>query len=251
MELLRNPVVAGLVGATAFVGFLFGLAAVVNFLHARLARPERLSPGNLSTSAIEDELVAALRQTAQKLRTRRFFRPAVEDICIPRQRPHPPAPESAVVAAERALGRRLPSFLRRVYLEVSNGEFGPAYGLIGVVGGATDSFGKDIAATYNVWHHSPNPANNLAPGLLPLFELGCAGFLCVDLDSTTLPVFEVWPVSDLEQDPDDDAPIPVEVRPFSPSLGNLFAQWVQGAPIIRRPDAQPLVAAAAQKAARR
>jgi hypothetical protein len=37
---------------------------------------------------------------------------------------------------ETLLGFPIPALLRRLYAEIGNGVFGPAYGLIGVVGGA-------------------------------------------------------------------------------------------------------------------
>src|SRR5205823_13147951 len=46
--------------------------------------------------------------------------------------PDPPASEAEVVSAERTLGFSLPPTLRRIYIEVANGRFGPAYGLYGI-----------------------------------------------------------------------------------------------------------------------
>lgn len=43
-----------------------------------------------------------------------------------------PAPPAAVAEAEELAGRSLPSLLRRLYLEVGNGGFGPGYGLLGL-----------------------------------------------------------------------------------------------------------------------
>jgi hypothetical protein len=43
----------------------------------------------------------------------------------------PPATLSAVQCAESLLGAALPDLLRRLDLEVSNGGFGPAYGIVG------------------------------------------------------------------------------------------------------------------------
>jgi len=44
----------------------------------------------------------------------------------------PPASMDAVVAAERCLGHPLPPLLRRLYLEIGNGGFGPGYGILGL-----------------------------------------------------------------------------------------------------------------------
>jgi cell wall assembly regulator SMI1 len=50
------------------------------------------------------------------------------DSSLHRQRASPPATEEEVTQAEMQLGFALPSLLRRVYLEVGNGGFGPGYG---------------------------------------------------------------------------------------------------------------------------
>lgn len=48
-----------------------------------------------------------------------------------------PAPLAAVREAEALAGMQLPTLLRRLYLEVGNGGFGPGYGLLGLRGGHT------------------------------------------------------------------------------------------------------------------
>ncbi|HRC86161.1 MAG TPA: hypothetical protein PK413_11170, partial [Thermoanaerobaculia bacterium] len=160
MDLLRNPLVAGLLGAVAFLGLLFAVAALLQLLRSWLAPLARLS----SLEPSDDELISALRETAQRLRTRRFLRPAVEDCCIPRQKPLPPASEASVLAEEASLGRPLPTLLRRIYREVASGEFGPAYGLLGVGGGATDELDNHIGSAYKLWHGSARAEENLPPG---------------------------------------------------------------------------------------
>src|SRR5262245_22903230 len=62
--------------------------------------------------------------------------------------PFPPATEVALARAERSLGFALPALLRQVYAHVGNGGFGPAYGLIGVPGGAKDDLGRSIVDLY-------------------------------------------------------------------------------------------------------
>jgi len=51
-----------------------------------------------------------------------------------------PASMDAVEAAERRLGHPMPPLLRRLYLEIGNGGFGPGYGIIGLREG---NFGED------------------------------------------------------------------------------------------------------------
>jgi hypothetical protein len=50
--------------------------------------------------------------------------------------PWPVATAEQLAEMETLLGFPIPPLLRRLYAEVGNGAFGPAYGLIGVVGGA-------------------------------------------------------------------------------------------------------------------
>ena len=49
---------------------------------------------------------------------------------------HPVVAPGTLEEAESRLGFKLPILLRRLYLEVGNGGFGPSYGLLGISGGA-------------------------------------------------------------------------------------------------------------------
>jgi hypothetical protein len=137
------------------------------------------------------ELFSSGRSAAQDLR--RLLDHGVDDALLakagdigrrmstPATRPLPePATPEALDAAEARLGVELPPLLRRLYLEVANGGFGPGSGIVGVRGGWTTDRGRSIedlseemgdSATENarwVW-----PA-----GLLPLVDYGTFG--CVD-----------------------------------------------------------------------
>ncbi|MEV7986846.1 hypothetical protein [Micromonospora sp. NPDC085948] len=82
--------------------------------------------------------------------------------------PLEPASVHAVDDAERLLGHPLPPLLRRIYLEVANGGFGP---VLGVAGGGTDDLGRTAVDLL-----SPRePA-----GLLPIGYWGCAIYSYVD-----------------------------------------------------------------------
>src|SRR5512134_2461662 len=52
---------------------------------------------------------------------------------------YPPATLAPIEAAETAIGFRMPDLLRRLYLEIGNGGFGPGYGLVGVEGGYAEN----------------------------------------------------------------------------------------------------------------
>jgi hypothetical protein len=103
----------------------------------------------------------------------------------------PPATKARVVAAERQLGFRLPELLRAVYTGVANGGFGlgPAYGFIGVQGGANPE-GRTLVRQYqalrklakeNRWCRWPEK-------LLPVCSLGCGMWSCFDCVEPANPV---------------------------------------------------------------
>jgi hypothetical protein len=82
----------------------------------------------------------------------------------------PPATLLAVQRAESLVGAALPGLLRRLYLEVSNGGFGPGYGVLGVDDGYRDDMKRtavDILTRRGDWPGMPD-------NLLPLCHWGCA-----------------------------------------------------------------------------
>jgi len=105
----------------------------------------------------------------------------------------PPATLAEVEAAERVLGFNFPTLLRRIYLEVANGGFGPDYGLLGVPpDGTTDDQGGTILSLYGTL-----PLNNpdipyegeddyefleWPEKLLPICHYGCAIYACFDCE---------------------------------------------------------------------
>lgn len=136
----------------------------------------------------DDELIIELR----KLR-RKFFRPKV--VVAWKQFLHPVVDLDDLMRAEQAIGSVLPSLLRRLYLEVGNGGFGPGYGLIGLPGGATDSLGNDVVSGH-LARQEPDPEDpewKWPASQLALFEWGGAIFSCCDLRPEYLPVFEFDP----------------------------------------------------------
>jgi SMI1 / KNR4 family (SUKH-1) len=89
--------------------------------------------------------------------------------------------EDQVATSERQLGFRLPQFLRKVYLNVGNGGFGPGYGLYGLnaaTGDYSDSY--DYALDhYRVLVQGPHdyPRVYRWPlGMLPVCHWGCGIF---------------------------------------------------------------------------
>jgi hypothetical protein len=99
--------------------------------------------------------------------------------------------EDQIQAAERRLGFALPPPLRDVYTRVGNGGFGPAYGLIGVEGGAKDDLGRTVEEIYKAfWRPRVSDSFWYWPvKLLPFCYYGCAIYFCVHCSSPGAPVY--------------------------------------------------------------
>lgn len=83
---------------------------------------------------------------------------------------------------EKRLGFKLPNLLRKLYLEVSNGGFGPGYGLLSFGNGAKNEQGQDIVEIYEEFRKD-NPTDPLwkwPEKFLPVCKLGCGMYICVD-----------------------------------------------------------------------
>jgi cell wall assembly regulator SMI1 len=107
----------------------------------------------------------------------------------------PPAKAQTVDAAEQDLGFPLPELLRTIYTQVGNGGFGPAYGFLGVKGGATDESGKTLVGVYRSLKglSRENAYWNWPDGLLPLCRLGCGMYSCLDCVRPRAPVLTFDP----------------------------------------------------------
>jgi SMI1 / KNR4 family (SUKH-1) len=145
----------------------------------------------------------------------------------------PPATIEAIEAAEHALGFRLPVLLRRLYLEVGNGGFGPGYGLIGVEGGTpdVDSKAHDIVALYKAYSGSDpeDPLWRWEPGLLPVANLGCGMYACVACDTPHAPVIWFEPNAHIDGVPWDDSLIPL-----AKSTEEWLMGWLSGEDLLER-----------------
>lgn len=88
-----------------------------------------------------------------------------------------PLSERDLEAAEMAMGLELPALMRRLYLEVGNGGFGPGGGLLGIGGGSLDDDGNDLVAlraSMLTCHHIER--------LLPVCAWGCGAWSCILCD---------------------------------------------------------------------
>lgn len=117
----------------------------------------------------DDALVAALRAAAA----------AAEKL-------QSPARPAAIAEAEQVIGFPVPPLLRRLYLEVSNGGFGP--GVLGVRGGFADGTFLDIADLYR---EGPDPSGKVPAGVVLLHDWGCSMWSMVDFRDPSAPMWGV------------------------------------------------------------
>jgi hypothetical protein len=89
----------------------------------------------------------------------------------------PPAALEAVEEAELIIRHPIPPLLRRLYLEVANGGFGPGFGVMGVRGSAPGANFEDIVDLYR---EGPDPTGEVPDGLVLLYDWGCAIWSLVD-----------------------------------------------------------------------
>ena len=89
---------------------------------------------------------------------------------------HPPAAE-ALAAPEAKIGFRLPNLLRRIYENVADGGFGPAYGIFPIASHHAEA-GQDgtiVEVRDKLAVGPPWPSQ-----LVPLCDWGCANWSCLD-----------------------------------------------------------------------
>jgi hypothetical protein len=117
----------------------------------------------------EDELLKALRAKIASPSAR------VDMKTIPTPPLYGVATERVLAKEESELGFELPSFLRRLYMEVGNGGFGPGAGLLGVEGGHGDASGRTLSASYTALCSEGWPE-----GVLPLWDWGDGAWSCLN-----------------------------------------------------------------------
>jgi hypothetical protein len=134
----------------------------------------------------------------------------------------PVADEATLQAAEQTLGFRFPTLLRRLYLEIGNGGFGPGYGLIGVPSGATDG-GNSVVDLYQ-GYSKPDPNDihwKWKEALLPICHLGCAMYACIDCTTDEGAVVWFEPNPHCEGESWDDSFIPI-----ASSIEDWLSAWL-------------------------
>ena len=94
----------------------------------------------------------------------------------PAPRIYPSVSDGVVAAAEKELGFALPPLLKRIYIEIGNGGFGPGYGLYGLSANVgEDDYPEALEAIYAALRAEPPQGFSSWPeGLIPLCTWGCA-----------------------------------------------------------------------------
>jgi hypothetical protein len=100
----------------------------------------------------------------------------------------PPASLAAVTDAERVIGHRLPPLLRRLYLEVANGGFGPRRGVLGVAGGHQNGDWVDLLDVYQAFSSAP-PDHRVPAGLIWVLDWGCTIWTLIDSREPSGPIW--------------------------------------------------------------
>jgi SMI1 / KNR4 family (SUKH-1) len=170
--------------------------------------------GQLRASGPNDAINARAEQIGRSMTT-----PAARDL---------PAAVSvgALSAAERELGVRFPSLLRRLYTEVGNGGFGPGPGLVGLRGGATTSSGSSLEDLYAEMLEAKDQhdAWEWPRSLVPVCDLGGI-YACVDCASDDGRVIE-FDFEELDEDGRGDGGWSRAFREVATSLEAWLVAWL-------------------------
>ena len=122
--------------------------------------------------------------------------------------------EQDIADAERVLGFALPPLLRELYLHVANGDFGPGYTLLPLVGA-----GRTATAEYGPPHAAP--AEYWPRGVVPILDWGCGMYAAIDCLDPDAPVLLFEP----NAGPEDWAEAWFT---DSPSLAQWLDSWLEG-----------------------
>ncbi|MGI5436362.1 SMI1/KNR4 family protein [Streptomyces shenzhenensis] len=127
-----------------------------------------------------------------------------------------PAPASAVAAVEQVVGHPMPELLKRMYLEVANGGFGP-WQVVSLA--ETGDWFSDCADITMAYHQFSDPNGVLPPEVVPLMDRGCAMWTLIDFRTAD---GQMW-----DWDPNlcciRHAPAPI-----GQSLAEWLTDWLRG-----------------------
>ena len=123
------------------------------------------------------------------------------------------------------LGFEPPSLYVELMQTVGNGGFGPGYGLMGLVGGATDDMGKTAVGLYKDLEQldPDDPTWKWPRGLLPVCHWGCAIYSCIDSaeDGATI---KTWDPNEWEYGTSPE----LAIRSTGMSLAEWLGTWADG-----------------------
>ncbi|MEU0208353.1 SMI1/KNR4 family protein [Streptomyces canus] len=129
-----------------------------------------------------------------------------------------PGPASAedVAAFEEVVGHPMPELLKRIYLEVANGGFGP-WQVVSLT--ETDDWFSDCADITMAYRGFTGPDDAVPPGIVPLMDRGCAMWTLIDFRSAD---GQMW-----DWDPNQCC-IRHAAAPIGQSLAQWLTEWLQG-----------------------
>ncbi|WP_299614274.1 SMI1/KNR4 family protein [uncultured Tateyamaria sp.] len=133
--------------------------------------------------------------------------------------------ENELSESKRKLGFEPPALYVTLMQTVGNGGFGPGYGLMGLVGGATDDMGKTSVELYKDFSQfdSDDPAWKWPYGLLPVCHWGCAIYSCIDSTNDGAPI-KTWDPNEWEEGTSPE----LAIRSTEISLAQWLETWSDG-----------------------
>ena len=140
-------------------------------------------------------------------------------------KPFSPTSPEEIRTAESAIGFDLPPLLKRIFVEVANGGFGPGYGLCGVAGRGTDEGGNDIVGLFQgqASDHWRSSYPNWPPRILRIAYFGCAMHAAIDCSLPDYPVFLFDPNQE-----EEDIKFANCLIPFEKDLNSWLYGWALG-----------------------
>ena len=96
---------------------------------------------------------------------------------------------------EKKTGQHLPESVNRMYNHFGNGGFGSGSDVMGLVSGHTNGLGDTVLVLYNFFlQDDPDDPNWIWPKeLIPICDLGCAMYICLDTSKKEVPVLKFDP----------------------------------------------------------
>gem|GEM_PF-5669545 len=156
-------------------------------------------------------------------RLKTWFRKPRVRVAFP-QKIAPVASAQELENAEIQLERTFPELLRRIYLEVGNGGFGPGFGMLGIGSGHKNALDLDLVQFYKVLEQQDE---SWPKWLTPLVDWGCGSFTCLDFAGGALQRY-IPNFYGSDEEEGNDLFLPEEE-----SLSSYLARWLNGEELNR------------------